>query len=101
MGQFRVGQKVVCIKPQSPYTVMNEIYTVTDILKCNCGNVQISYGICHNKTDKILRAGCPVCEKDIVVISPYWFSNASRFRPLDHAFAEEVIKMITPKQIEV
>lgn len=93
---FKIGQKVVCIKPQPPYTVQNEIYTVTGVNNCGCGKQQISFGIPHNKTNDLV-IGC-TCGKYTPSNDPYYYSFSIRFRHLHHEFAEEVIAKLLEEE---
>lgn len=92
MSQFKVGQKVVCIDANFPH------------IKAYGGSGNVSY--------KPKKGGILVIDEnlgdflrfdkyDTVDSFNWWFHN--RFRPLDHAFADEVIKMICeqPETVEI
>lgn len=90
---FKVGQKVVCVAKVSGIawcgefkgqysgnnTVLGEIYTISGF--SSIGSVRLFE--------------LPVC--------PDGFPQAFRpsyFKPLDYEFVEEVIKQVTPKEVE-
>lgn len=88
MSNFRVGQKVVCVKRDSWKTVFgqqnicndpvfNKIYTVSDLEEFE-GNTFLSFE----------------------ELSPYGSWGSKNFKPLqlDHEFVEEIIKQVTPKE---
>jgi len=88
MSNFKVGQKVVCIddSKQGGINIINlvplikgEIYTITEFVECDYGYIGITtkeQGCMYFYNGKI--AG----------------NKIERFRPLDHAFADEVEAMI-------
>ena len=83
MSNFKIGQKVVCVKPIDSL-VKNEIYTILSVLPPRFKD-------------------CGIVLKEVKCeFFPYAFKS-SRFRPLDHQFAEDVIKMICeqPETVEI
>lgn len=80
---FKVGQKVVCVEPNGRNLFKGEIYTIIAIRK---------------ETDGLMLL-------EASALNDYGYSgffNSKRFRPLDHAFDDEVIKMICeqPETVE-
>jgi len=73
MSNFKVGQKVVCIRETISKNIkLNEIYTITGLFDDSTG----------------------VTLKEVNPSPGYHVFYSSYFRPLDHAFADEVEAMI-------
>lgn len=88
---FKVGQKVVCVdathhdasKLKAPLK-NGEIYNVSLVVNCSCGAHIIGVGI-SKKTG--MKQYC-YCGNQIK--SNQWHHTATRFRPLDHSFGENL-----------
>jgi len=95
MNNFKEGQKVVCVGEFSKDNfntdpIIGEIYTIREIYLEGLRFVEI-------KNPQIL---CRHAEKILFAEAIY---SPEKFRPLDHQFAEDVIKMICelPESVEV
>ena len=78
MSNFKIGQKVVCVDPKNTVNknlVYGEIYTIVGI--------------------RIETGGLSLKEAPATSIGNFsGYYDKNRFRPLDHAFADEVEAMI-------
>jgi len=97
---FKIGQKVVCVEGYTLITtgvriIKNEIYTVSAIQDCNCFQ-NISVGIKDG-----FGTRCSCCGKSFG--NDECFHRASRFRPIDYTFgenlAEEIQEEINQEQL--
>lgn len=81
MGNFKIGEKVVCVDPCKEL-VKNQIYTIRGIYKSVNGT---DYGV--------------YLEEIIGEFSNYWEKeigyNVNRFRKLDYEFAENLLAEIS------
>jgi hypothetical protein len=93
MSNFKVGEKVVCVRGDNGLKE-KEIYTIETIDYCICGNCCFSIveDAIKNKIHGT-RCGCG----KISWGKSLWDSN--RFRKLDHQFSEDVIAEII-KQVK-
>lgn len=102
---FRVGQRVVAItNPKNSLCqqrIKGQIYTVLDVMYCPKTGKQNIYigGYTKGSMDHLK---CSYCGGIHDAYGKSW-TRSDHFRPLelDHAFVEEVIKKVTPKEVEV
>lgn len=93
---FRIGQKVVCVKalPVQPISEGKD-YRIKDISTCegcNAETIDVGFKADYDPANEIPVSECQVCGgKEFTDI--YWFM-ASRFRPIDEAFGENVAASI-------
>jgi len=85
MSNFKINEKVVCVKPKYELKP-NEIYTVESIITCSCGLVTITVFELPILSSKYVGTKC-YCGQ--VSKNNNW--DASRFRKLDTQFGEDVI----------
>ena len=92
MSNFKIGEKVVCVK-SNEFVKQGNIYTVVFQHTFKCGTTLVSTEA-HPLCDiTALRCHCG-CGELIHIESPIT-SGAFRFRKLDHDFAENLLKEIS------
>lgn len=92
MNIFKIGEKAVALcntkAPVSQTISKGEIYEIKDIVVCKCG-IQLL-----NVNNELSGWDVVKCKCGLLVHSIYHLSAQFRFRKLDYAFANEVIKNI-------
>lgn len=97
---FKVGQKVVALSnpknSNSQPRVKGKIYTVQDVMYCDkTGKQNINIGF----YTKIKLLNCSFCGGTHKTNGKCW-TNIRHFKPLHDDFVEQVIKQVTPKEVE-
>ena len=98
MSNFKVGQKVVCVKSaEDKTTVKGKVYEISEISSCSCGQIGLHFiGVPR----EIRHAQCMYCKR--VHFNTEIGNAPYRFRPIqDHyaSISSEVLQSL-PKQIE-
>ena len=94
---MRVGQKVVCIKSStSRWVIKGRIYTVENMVKCECGHIMIAVGVVRLK----MYTSCSTCG---MLYSPNIWFNSANFAPIQYnsAHSELVQKAVTIEKSDI
>lgn len=98
MSNFKIGEKVVCVNPKNNMYKKNLEYIITNIRQCICGAVDINV---NDLTESQYVCRCSKCNH--YTLTPLSWNNSSRFRKLDHQFAEdicaELVKQVKEEQL--
>jgi len=83
MSNFKIGEKVVCVEPNTRL-IKGEIYTIDGFKNCACGKLNLI--LKEIEENNLFESYCDKCgHKDIFRLCSAW-----RFRKLDYAHTERI-----------
>ena len=90
MGNFKIGEKVVCVKPIYNL-VFNQIYTIDFLKICKCGCLNFSL----IEIPSVAGYEGTYCAECLDSLGKECLWSSKRFRKLDYEFAENLLAEIS------
>lgn len=95
MSRFKVGQKVVCIKPYDNL-IKGSVYTIMDVAECTCG----IYGVFVGTHTRFACVSCPCGKRVIHEPTRKQYFDPSRFAPIEEytdslSIANSLVEQLT------
>ena len=98
MSNFRVGQRIVCVRAQFPFIEINKIYTISSVYRCKtCQEYSLTVYECDSLPTPGTICDCGGVEYGIIGF------DVNRFRPIHHTLISNrsIIKETVPEKLDV
>jgi len=103
MGNFKIGEKVVCVNPIFNL-VKGEIYEIKNIITCYCGKISFDLNV-EKIAPNYINMGYSTCTNCRNPIPSFNCFGSNRFRKLDYAHTEkicsEIIESLKIKEVQL